>query len=167
MNFERWDIVLFQNIYSSDFKMEIWKVYNIKTFMYQPEGSNFKPYPFFNWTQDKGSCITCKKEISQKSFADHRLYRVLFLTIPTKNVKLHSKSSRKSSRCQNLPDWHLELFGWEQLKKAPCTYMQEEAKSQSFSHLGYYHQSRFLSEADLSPFQRDCSCLEHISVPCG
>ena len=76
MNFERWDIVLFQNIYASDFKMEIWKVYNIQTFMYQPEGSNFKPYPFFNWTQDKCSCITCKKEIRQKSFADHRLYNV-------------------------------------------------------------------------------------------
>ena len=61
-------------VYSSDFKMEIWKVYNIQTFMYQPECSNFKPYPFFNWTQDKCSCITCKKEIRQKSFADHRLY---------------------------------------------------------------------------------------------
>ena len=53
--------------------MEIGKVYNIQTFMYQPEGSNFKPYPFFNWTQDKRSCITCKKEIRQKSFSDHRL----------------------------------------------------------------------------------------------
>ena len=35
----------------------------IQTFMYQLEGSNFKPFPFFNWTQGKGECITCKKEI--------------------------------------------------------------------------------------------------------
>ena len=38
-------------------------VYYIQTFMYQLEGSNFKPFPFFNWTQGKGECITCKKEI--------------------------------------------------------------------------------------------------------
>ena len=68
--------------------------------------------------------------------------------------------------------WYcITLFSQSVIYETPyCTYMQEvskEAKGRSFSHLGYYHQSRFLSEADLSLFQRDCSCLEHISVPCG
>ena len=53
----------------------------------QPEGSNFKPYPFFNWTQDKCSCITCKKEIRQKSFADHRLYNVQLYNLCKKKQK--------------------------------------------------------------------------------
>ena len=46
------------------------------------------------------------------------LYRVFFLTVPTQKflcVRLHSKFSQKSSKCQNLlTDWHLEFFGWEQ-----------------------------------------------------
>ena len=66
----------------------------IQTFMYQPEGSNFKPYPFFNWTQDKGSCITCKKEIRQKSFADHRLY-------------IYARSIKRSKRPIIISPWKL------------------------------------------------------------
>ena len=52
------------------------------------------------------------------------IYRVFFLTGPTQkvlNIRLHSKSHQKSSKCQNLiTDWHLEVFGLDQLKKAPC-----------------------------------------------
>ena len=34
------------------------------------------------------------------------------------SVRLHSKSHQKSSKCQNLlTEWHLELFGRNQLKK--------------------------------------------------
>ena len=36
------------------------------------------------------------------------------------SVRLNSKSHQKSSKCQNLlTDWHLELFGRNQLKNTP------------------------------------------------
>ena len=83
--------------------------------------------------------------------------------VPTSS-HIHSSTGHKTSVAASPVK---NKLGRNHLLTIDCTYMQEEAKSQSFSHLGYYHQSRFLSEADLSPFQRDCSFLEHISVPCG
>ena len=57
-------------------------------------------------------CLTCS------------IYRVFFLTGSAQKVlsiRLHSKSHQKSSKCQNLlTDWHLELFGRDQLKETPC-----------------------------------------------
>ena len=83
--------------------------------------------------------------------------------VPTAS-HIHSSTGHKTSLAASPVK---KKLGRNHLLTIDCTYMQEEAKSQSFSHLGYYHQSRFLSEADLSPFQRDCSCLEHIYVPSG
>ena len=71
---ERCDIVLFPNRYASELKIEMRELNDIQTFVYQLEGSNFEQFPFFNWTHGKSSCITCNKEIRQKSFAHHRLY---------------------------------------------------------------------------------------------
>ena len=65
--FERGDIVLFQNRYASELKIEMRELNDIQTFVYQLEGSNFEQFPFFNWTHGKSSCITCNKEIRQKS----------------------------------------------------------------------------------------------------
>ena len=110
--FERWDIVLFPNRYASELKIEMRELNDIQTFVYQLEGSNFEQFPFFNWTHGKSSCITCNKEISQKSFAHHRLYI--------------------------------------------CKKYQKKQKANNSLTLD------LITEADLSPFQRDCSRLDHI-----
>jgi len=53
----------------------------------QPEGSNFKPYPFFNWTQDKCSCITLDI-ITKADFFQKLIYPPFNVTVVALNTYL-------------------------------------------------------------------------------
>ena len=59
------------------------------------------------------------------------MYKVFFLIGSAQkvlSVRLHSKSLRKSSKCQNfLTSSHLELFGRNQWKKPPCIWCNATA----------------------------------------
>ena len=86
---------------------------------------------FFEMFENSFACVFMCLTVYFFFFGKVSMVQVGFfwLVPPQKvlSVRLHSKSHRKSSKCQNLlTSWHLELFGGTSNKKLPCILLFRE-----------------------------------------